>query len=151
MTKEERSKYNKARYQKHRTEIKARNASPSHKERRRKYNKEYGQLHAEEAVKRAQKWNDDHRKDIQKYQRFRRYGLTEEQFLEYLITQEGKCAICAVPFGKTVATRCCVDHCHTTGRVRGLLCTPCNSAIGLFGDNRDKLSSAIKYLKNATR
>ena len=43
--------------------------------------------------------------------------------------------------------RLCVDHCHTTGNVRGLLCDTCNTALGKFRDNIDLLNEAIKYLK----
>jgi hypothetical protein len=40
-----------------------------------------------------------------------------------------------------------VDHCHTTGKIRGLLCSKCNPALGAFNDNIEILNSAIKYLK----
>jgi len=45
-----------------------------------------------------------------------------------------------------------IDHCHSTKKVRGLLCNKCNQAIGLFGENEEKLNSAINYLRaqNAT-
>jgi hypothetical protein len=40
-----------------------------------------------------------------------------------------------------------VDHCHQTGRVRGILCNPCNTALGLLGDSADNLQRGIEYLK----
>jgi len=61
--------------------------------------------------------------------------------------QEHKCAICLtsdVDLEKLLA----VDHCHTTGKVRGLLCSNCNLALGNFKDNITNLEQAIKYLKN---
>ncbi len=60
--------------------------------------------------------------------------------------QSGQCAIClraSGSEGKSLA----VDHDHKTGRVRGLLCTKCNQAIGFFGDNSELLKRAIEYLK----
>ncbi len=71
-----------------------------------------------------------------------RYGLTREQFKSMQEKQDGKCAICLRP-----TERLCVDHCHTTKQVRGLLCGHCNSAIGLFGENAEVMLRAIEYLK----
>jgi hypothetical protein len=59
---------------------------------------------------------------------------------------QGKvCAICRRPVlaGKS---RLAIDHCHTTGLVRGLLCWPCNKAIAVFKDDLNRLKEAVKYL-----
>lgn len=56
--------------------------------------------------------------------------------------QSGRCAICHDQFEK----RPHVDHCHTTGTVRGLLCHLCNVGLGAFRDNTKRLQSAIDYL-----
>lgn len=72
------------------------------------------------------------------------YGLTPEQYQAMLQSQGGRCKIC----GRTEKTRLAVDHCHKTGKVRGLLCTKCNSALGLFGDNVAIFQSAINYLND---
>lgn len=58
----------------------------------------------------------------------RRYDLTKEDFDRMLVKQGGKCACCGEVFSKTPH----VDHCHTSGRVRGLLCGPCNTGLGVF-------------------
>ena len=58
-----------------------------------------------------------------------------------LIEQEKRCVICK----RNVILR--VDHCHTTGKVRGLLCHNCNTGLGQFKDNIDNLKMAIKYLE----
>lgn len=73
------------------------------------------------------------------------YGITPEQYDEMLVRQDFGCAIC----GKqdNFGDRLCVDHCHETGVVRGLLCHACNRAIGLLGDNTNRLKKAIKYLE----
>lgn len=75
----------------------------------------------------------------------RRYGITLAQYNEMLESQGGVCYICkgACPTGRRLA----VDHCHTTGKVRSLLCTQCNKGLGNFKDNSDLLEKAIEYLK----
>lgn len=72
------------------------------------------------------------------------YGITPEQFAEMRDLQEGRCKIC----NDTPTTRALsVDHCHTTKKVRGLLCHKCNAAIGLLKHEVSVLESAIVYLK----
>ncbi len=60
--------------------------------------------------------------------------------------QRGLCAVC----GRSSRSKkpLCVDHCHATGRVRGLLCQHCNSGLGMFEDRPDLLRSALAYLDN---
>lgn len=72
-----------------------------------------------------------------------RYGLTPEQYAELLKAQDGKCAICGI----TPERKLCVDHCHTTNRVRGLLCDHCNRGIGAFRDNPSLLLKAAKFIR----
>ncbi len=57
--------------------------------------------------------------------------------------QKNSCLIC----NRELDQSACVDHCHTTGKVRGLLCRQCNMALGLLKDNIDSLENAINYLK----
>ena len=71
------------------------------------------------------------------------YGLTLEQFDEMSARQGGKCLICNNPPNDGVLR---VDHCHTSNKIRGLLCNRCNLAIGAFADSTDVLDNAIKYL-----
>jgi hypothetical protein len=72
------------------------------------------------------------------------YGITKEEFLELYAKQEGKCAICnEVP---TTERGLHIDHCHTTKRVRGLLCHGCNTGIGAMKENISVLNNAISYL-----
>jgi hypothetical protein len=91
------------------------------------------------------------RRDYRKnWQLKNHYGITLEQYKEMLKEQNGLCAICGNPetdkIGETLSTLA-VDHDHETGRVRGLLCKKCNTAIGLFFENIDTIKKAIKYLK----
>jgi uncharacterized protein YlaI len=65
------------------------------------------------------------------------------------VKQKGCCAICGkhqTILNKTLN----VDHCHKTGKIRGLLCTNCNHGLGKFYDNAEVLKVAINYLNNST-
>lgn len=61
--------------------------------------------------------------------------------------QRGVCAICEQPQTLGRYLTLCVDHCHATGKIRGLLCTRCNRGLGLFKDNTVSLRNAINYLE----
>ena len=83
-----------------------------------------------------------------------RYNLTWEQYIDLYNKQQGQCKICTkfikVP-GKTTQPKsemACVDHDHQTGRIRGLLCSHCNTMLGLARDSTFILSNAISYLKS---
>ncbi|MFF7750289.1 endonuclease VII domain-containing protein [Streptomyces sp. NPDC007971] len=71
----------------------------------------------------------------------RNYGLTESERDAMVAAQRGLCVICLD------APAAHVDHCHKTGRVRGVLCFNCNSAIGKLGDNPDAVRRAAAYLE----
>lgn len=117
---------------------KERNASPE----RKTYRKKYKQTEA------GKKSNLKYRRKPEvklKYKNYRlgvRYGITVEKYNELYRLQQGKCLICGEH-----KERLDIDHSHETGAVRGLLCGKCNKGIGLFGDNPELLSKAIKYLK----
>ena len=80
------------------------------------------------------------------YRKVRLYGLSAEQQMEMEASQDRKCAICKGDFG-TGIHYCHVDHCHVTGKVRGLLCPKCNRGLGQFKDNIESLKAAICYLE----
>lgn len=71
---------------------------------------------------------------------FNKYGITREEYERLVDKQSNKCKIC------NKVAKLSIDHCHESGVVRGLLCTQCNSGLGLFKDNTEFLSSAIEYL-----
>ena len=77
----------------------------------------------------------------------RQYGITLKQFDELLEFQGGGCAICNKKIDGE-RRRMNIDHDHDTGKVRGLLCTGCNTGIGYFGDNIEGLKKAFYYLEN---
>lgn len=67
---------------------------------------------------------------------------------ELLKKQGGKCALCEKPLSKlTGAGGAGIDHCHNTGKVRGLLCTGCNAGLGCFRDDKEILRKALAYLE----
>ena len=73
----------------------------------------------------------------------RSYGLTIEDVDHMILVQKGLCAICQIPMPRPH-----VDHCHSTGRVRAMLCHKCNLGLGSFNDSPILLSAAILYLKS---
>lgn len=78
--------------------------------------------------------------------RFAKYGLTIADYDRMFAEQEGKCLGCLTHVDDCPRQLLCVDHCHTTGKVRGLLCDKCNKALGALGDNVDTLTRLISYL-----
>ncbi len=77
-----------------------------------------------------------------------RYGITLEDYDNMLKEQGGCCAICGSSDSKCHGRmNFAVDHCHETGKVRGLLCNDCNRALGLFQDSSEILDKAVKYLE----
>ena len=94
---------------------------------------------------------DDYKKEKTKKHRLTRcrrlqlkYDITQEEYARMYEEQGGRCKICGAK--KDVLH---VDHCHTTGKVRGLLCRHCNVGIGQMRDNVEILRSAITYLQEA--
>jgi len=83
---------------------------------------------------------------------FRLYGITADDYNQLLAEQGEQCAICgcgsnhARNHGKSCL---CVDHCHTSGQVRGLLCQTCNIGISYFADSGELLRGAAQYLDRA--
>ena len=85
------------------------------------------------------------------YEVKRRYGITLKQYNEMKDSQNNVCAICGNPEidvdKRTNKVRdLAVDHCHTTNKVRELLCRGCNQGLGNFQDNLELLQKAIDYL-----
>lgn len=78
-----------------------------------------------------------------------KYGITIEQFDAMLAAQDGRCAICLRLPEDPRGYLPHIDHCHQTGRVRGILCGPCNKGIGMFGDNSETVRRAASYLERS--
>jgi hypothetical protein len=78
----------------------------------------------------------------------KRYNINIDDWNNLMTIQDNKCAICGEPpqnDNRNLST----DHCHETGKVRGLLCRRCNMGIGYFKDNIDLLQKSIEYLRNS--
>ena len=78
------------------------------------------------------------------------YGITLEYYNDLYTKQKGLCAICLQPETATVKQTLrtlSVDHCHKTGKIRGLLCKSCNVGLGYFEDDVDSFKRALKYLR----
>lgn len=83
---------------------------------------------------------------LQRASRVKRfYGISYEEYSQMLLEQDDSCAICKSSFTEKV----CVDHDHSTGDVRGLLCDSCNRGVGLLKDDPVILQSALDYLNKA--
>jgi len=106
----------------------------------------------EKAKERARRWGQENRAFVSARNRAMRlknkYGLTQEKYDEIGEAQQWKCAICgSASTGSKNSTNLSVDHCHTTGVIRGLLCHPCNAGIGYLKESENIMQNAIKYLK----
>lgn len=74
----------------------------------------------------------------------RRYGLSVEQYDRLVLKQDGKCARCLC----STERRLDVDHCHKTGKIRGLLCSACNLYIGRLESQLERLPDDLAYLSS---
>ena len=83
------------------------------------------------------------------YSLLKTYSISHEEYLCMLEKQDGKCYICKFKESDLLGGKkhLCVDHCHKTKRVRGLLCDKCNRGIGLLQDSPEILFNAYLYLK----
>ena len=84
--------------------------------------------------------------------KFRRHGLTEEKYLELYEKHNGKCHACKEREGTNIDhDHSCCNKARSCGKcVRGLLCSQCNTALGLLNDDEEKIKNLIKYLKQPT-
>lgn len=112
--------------------------------------------HKAEGAARVRRNPEPHRAAVRRWQRRNpdkvraqrlaiEYGIVPEEYDALLRRQAGVCAICGAACPKY--SNLSVDHCHKTGRVRGLLCDPCNNGLGRFGDDPDRLVAAADYLR----
>lgn len=119
-------------------------------EQSRKRVREYGRANKEMKSKCFKSWAEKNKEKIRNNRIKRQYGVDGEWYKETLERQRHVCAICGKP--ETQSDRCgiirdlCIDHDHSTGKVRGLLCINCNVALGKFKDSISILENAIDYL-----
>jgi hypothetical protein len=93
-------------------------------------------------------YRKENRRDIYLTESARRYGITREQYAAMLEKQRDACATCALTFDwGDKQTKPHIDHCHATGKVRGLLCNRCNTMLGLVKENKRLLAALTEYLE----
>ncbi len=117
----------------------------ANKERFRSEQKEYYDLNKEKYAEYRRRQREKYLADPaikRKYHLKYEYGLTLEDYHQRYSEQNGQCLICESP-----QELLDVDHDHTTGKVRGLLCNQCNTALGLLKDSPDVLLKAVAYLR----
>lgn len=115
----------------------------ANKEKRSEKNKTWRKEHPEQVKATRSAWTKNNPRKL-KSLRLKKYGITADDYDAISAEQNGVCAICKdiCVSGNALA----VDHCHETGKVRGLLCGHCNTGLGKFRDDIDLLKIAIDYL-----
>lgn len=111
--------------------------------------KSYRLKNLEACKARKKRYDQSHPEKVHEWSfktRIRRMGLNPEEVIEYVNSHHGACEICgSVPTLRKLA----VDHCHKTNVLRGLLCSNCNTGIGMFKDNPLLLNKAAVYLEKS--
>jgi hypothetical protein len=125
-----------------------RNLYASDKDKYRNRKRQWAVDNPEKYKAKSKKWNDANKDKNRESVLRRKFGLTLEDYSTMLKNQDNKCKICKID-QSLLSKNMYLDHCHKTGKVRGLLCNQCNSGIGLLKDSIIVLESAIKYLKES--
>ena len=141
---EYRAAYNRrAREWYHRNKIKALSSTRTWQAENREHLKAYNRA-------KRKTWSPEYKEKVARMQRNnslkRKYGIPYDDYQARLKAQKHRCALCPSK-GRTGPMPLDVDHCHGTGKVRGLLCSKCNRAIGLIGDTAEHLARALEYLR----
>jgi len=100
-------------------------------------------------IKVKKKLNPEQKEKNRNRQYEYRYGISLSDYRKMYYEQGGMCPICMKVKPISGNTKMHVDHCHNTNKVRGLLCSSCNTNLGRFNDSIDMLERAIYYLKDA--
>lgn len=107
-------------------------------------NKDWKDNNKEKAKGIIRKWQQTNKDKVKNAALKHKFGITLEDFTNMLTKQN---YLCSIGKEKLTVRTANVDHCHKTGKVRGLLCSTCNSGIGMLKDSIPHLKSAITYLK----
>ena len=92
----------------------------------------------------TKEWGKRNPETLKSHKRKERYSISQEWYEDKLKQQDFRCAGCHT-HQKDLEYSLCVDHCHTTDKPRGLLCKPCNFALGHCDDNPDTLRRLAQY------
>ena len=123
----------------------AKQKAKEYREKNKQKNKEYQLTYRERNKEKLRLYRQDWYKSKRGDKLLKTYGISLEDYHQMLYNQDGFCCICSIPF--TENTRPYVDHNHSTGQVRGLLCFHCNTGLGHFKDNYKHLVRAARYVK----
>jgi len=107
--------------------------------------KEWRNKNKEKVIEYRKQYSKTNKKIIKEYSLKNTYGITVEQHKQMFVSQNGRCAICNKQFIKSKDIH--IDHNHITGQIRQLLCSHCNTAIGLLKEDTYILNNAIQYLQ----
>ena len=116
--------------------------------------KEYRKTHKKQHNESLMSWRLRNPEKSKSIELKRKYGITLDGYNCILRNQNYVCAICKRPeksrdYRKNKVRDLSVDHCHITGRIRGLLCFDCNTALGKFNENVEIVALACEYLKRS--
>ena len=92
------------------------------------------------------RWRLANSDKVHSYRLKSKYGISKMDYNNLITIQDNKCAICEEIFISTPH----IDHCHKTGKIRGLLCGTCNRSLGLLKDNSRVVENMLKYLDKVT-
>jgi recombination endonuclease VII len=135
---------NRAYYQEHREELieRFRQYRETHAHECSARQRVYRQAHKERISARNRAYKRDNESTLRAAGLRWRYGISQEEYDALLAKQGGVCAICR----RHSKRRLCVDHCHITGMIRGLLCRLCNIALGCLKEDQASFAAALAYL-----
>jgi len=153
---EKRREYNRKYRETHREETRNTNREACHRWRElypekrresdRKSSRKYRELHPEEIKIRYREKSRRYRKTHSRTYLKCKYGIDNAIYEQLLADQNGVCAVCGENRGKKELG---IDHDHTTGKIRGLLCMKCNLALGFMDDNLGWLQRLVDYIKQS--
>ena len=114
------------------------------------YYKQYREENKEKLNAANKKWREENKEQnelVTETARLKRkYNLAREDYIALIEGQNNCCKTCGLPAKDNIQGKLYVDHCHNTGKVRGLLCMKCNTALGLLNDDKELLQKMLEYL-----
>jgi len=139
---------------------KAREARKADPERFREYYRRRYEKNREQILEQNRAWALANPDKVRAIKLRHDYGTTPEEVDQKLLDQGGLCAICQVDLEQIVqhnkdgtvrGTGICIDHCHETGKVRGIICSGCNKGLGCFKDDPARMRAAADYIEKHRR
>lgn len=109
------------------------------------YDKAYAAKNRDKIRKNSKKYRDTHPDRCQNNYLRRFYGITLDQRDQMIADQDYKCKCCGIDLRDIAPNHVCVDHCHKTGKVRGILCRKCNVSLGLLNEDIDRINKLAQY------